>query len=1124
METTFLLGPAGSGKTFRIISEVAEELRKSPEGAPLLLLAPKQSTYQLERQILATGEVKGYTRLQVLSFERLALYIFEQAGLPQPDLLSEPTRQMVLTAVLKNHHSQLQFFSQCWNQPGFVELLSHELRALQVSNQSPASLRALAENYKPGSRLSHKLADLAHILELYSEWTAKNQVSDAHDLLPLAASVLKTAFSAPLFARVWMDGFGELSQCELQFLIAVLQRSKQHVLAFCLDTAPTTTSPWLSPWLVAQSSYLRCLESIKVATNTAPDVQWLSAANPKNRFAHAPALQILERAIALNEVPTTPVSPQPNQAISLVQCQTREEEARVAARAILNHVKTGGEYRDCAVLVRNLEPYHSVITRVFTEYGIPFFLDRRKPIRHHPLVRLTETALELAAYGWTHARWFACLKTNLTRPGYSLDTLETLALRFAWQETHWKKGFEIPELESADKVRARQMELLKHFHGLLGENPDGNELATAFETLWSFLEVQQQLADVSDEKLQKINETVWNELESWIKSVRLAFRQQKLSLAEWVGLLQAGLSGLSVGIIPPTLDEVLVGAVDRSRNPDLSLVCVLGLNEGVFPASPPNTRLITETEALEINRHLGGFQKSRMEFSSHERFFFYIAVTRSREKVVVTWAQQDDSQSHLNPSQFQYPLKRLNPVESFAEFLSHQDLHAVEPIRRIVQNGSQEDLQKLNLLLKSTSFHGVSTLLNSRDETSTTIGPELAANLYGSVIKSSISKLELFSACHFQFFVDAGLKGREREKLEFDARNKGTYQHLILSAFHDLLGKLDLKWNTVTDQEILRLLGDLFKHYDQHFKQGLVRQTAFSRLEHKAARDRLTAFIQFLAEWTRRSNYQPLIVETGFGLSGKNDCENNAISLDDGRMIDITRKDLKIPPWHLDLGDGKALDLRGVIDSLGGWIDEAGKLHVVILDFKSSAKKFEEKKFINALQVQLPSYLAAVMAIPEFSERAGAKTACPAGMFYGNLRGESVSGKNRELMEQKQSERFILTGRFNNDLETSLEPSSENAGTAFKSSKNHSLNTEGFNRLLGETKDLLVSAGREILSGSVKINPYREGKVTACQYCKYLTVCRIDDLSHEFRALKKLPEKEKITSPKVSRKKEAKAL
>ena len=59
MQLRFLLGPAGSGKTFRCLAEIREALLESPEGSPLLLLVPKQATFQVERQLLADDRLAG---------------------------------------------------------------------------------------------------------------------------------------------------------------------------------------------------------------------------------------------------------------------------------------------------------------------------------------------------------------------------------------------------------------------------------------------------------------------------------------------------------------------------------------------------------------------------------------------------------------------------------------------------------------------------------------------------------------------------------------------------------------------------------------------------------------------------------------------------------------------------------------------------------------------------------------------------------------------------------------------------------------------------------------------------------------------------------------------------------
>ena len=103
MPASFLLGPAGSGKTFRCLAEIRAALAGAPEGQPLVLLAPKQATFQLERQLLAGPGLAGYTRLQILSFERLAQFILDALGVAPPEFLGEEGGAMVLRALLMRH-------------------------------------------------------------------------------------------------------------------------------------------------------------------------------------------------------------------------------------------------------------------------------------------------------------------------------------------------------------------------------------------------------------------------------------------------------------------------------------------------------------------------------------------------------------------------------------------------------------------------------------------------------------------------------------------------------------------------------------------------------------------------------------------------------------------------------------------------------------------------------------------------------------------------------------------------------------------------------------------------------------------------------------------------------------
>src|SRR5262245_59960447 len=103
-------GPAGSGKTFRCLEEIREARDTEPDGLPLLLISPKQNTYLLERQLLSGSSLAGYTRLHILSFERLAHLIFQWLGQPMPEMLVEQGRLMVLRAIIARKQNALKLF------------------------------------------------------------------------------------------------------------------------------------------------------------------------------------------------------------------------------------------------------------------------------------------------------------------------------------------------------------------------------------------------------------------------------------------------------------------------------------------------------------------------------------------------------------------------------------------------------------------------------------------------------------------------------------------------------------------------------------------------------------------------------------------------------------------------------------------------------------------------------------------------------------------------------------------------------------------------------------------------------------------------------------------------------
>ncbi len=197
MQARFLLGPAGSGKTYRCLAEIRDALRDSPEGPPLILLAPKQATFQLERQLLANPSLPGYTRLQILSFERLARFVLDSLRVAPPQILAEEGRVMVLRALLMRHQGELKLFRKSARRPGFARQLSELLRELQQHRLMPAKVRSLSQQQNLSAELHDKLHDLALMLDAYARWLAEHELQDANRLLDAATISLKSKVQSP---------------------------------------------------------------------------------------------------------------------------------------------------------------------------------------------------------------------------------------------------------------------------------------------------------------------------------------------------------------------------------------------------------------------------------------------------------------------------------------------------------------------------------------------------------------------------------------------------------------------------------------------------------------------------------------------------------------------------------------------------------------------------------------------------------------------------------------------------------------------------------------------------------------------------------------------------------------
>lgn len=1159
MQIRFVVGPAGSGKTHRCLEEIRRRLQDPTDATELILLAPRQSTFQLERQILQEGGISGYTRLQILSFERLAHAAFEWCGLPRPPLLEEEGRVMVLRGLLARHRQDLQLFRASARLTGFARQLSLVLRELQRAQMDPAALRALATKVEPGGGLRRKLEDLAVMAELYAHWLASHQLQDADSLLDAAAKAVRArAALDPQAARppaggrfLWVDGFAEFSLQEVDFLAALAPLFQQVTLTFCLEDQVAEKVSWLSSWSLALDNYRRCQQALSAAPGASLCRLVLPREPARNRFGLSPVLRHLEEFWAAPKPwadarPDARETAQPvaaaggaalAQSLRVVTCANPEAEVVEAAREILRFVRKGGRYRETAVLMRDLERYQGAIRRIFARYEIPCFLDRREAVAHHPLAELTRSALRTVACEWQNEDWLAALKTGLLPVSREeIDRLENEVLARGWRGKAWLKPIVVAgDSALTDWVEPLRRRLVKPFQRLeldlaaAANRPSGVQLAAALRQFWLELGVEETLADWSQRQAMPpgaglpaaVHSTVWEQMNQWVDNLALAFSAESLPLRDWLPIVEAGLATLTVGVIPPALDQVLVGTLDRLRNPDIRLGILLGLNEGVFPAAPAAPALLTESDRQEIGRWHAGLGGTLRHHHARERYLAYIACTRPRERLVLTSAQADSEGSPLNPSAVLSHLRRLFPdlevegggrIEGWGTVEHVGEL--VVPLLRLSRctpgDAAAPDPAsppRATTLEPASAWRALAALpsvaerlrpLERLHETGAEshLSPGLAERLYGPVLRTSVSRMEQFAACPFKFFVHSGLRAEERLRFELDIREKGSFLHDLLALFHNQLRAENRRWRDLTPAEARARIATLAEGLFQTYREGLLQLDGETQFAARLLAESLQDFIEVLVAWMRgQYQFDPVAVELPFGQRDE------------------------APPWRLELENGRCLELYGRIDRVDLARKPDGRnAYCVVVDYKSGQKKLDPVLLEQGLQLQLLAYLGVLRHWPNPQAAFGVEKLVPAGVFYVNLRGQYPARNNRlkSLADPGQARRqaYRHTGRFDLQILRLLDARADaTSGDQFnyrltKAGKVHGgcrepMEPAAFAGLLNAVEDHLRNMGQKILAGTAEVAPFRKGALTACKYCQYQGICRIDPWTHPFRVLRR---------------------
>lgn len=1122
MSLRFIYGRAGSGKTRYCLNEIKARITGGVKH-PLVLLVPEQFTFQAERDLITVLETGGILNTEVLSFRRMAFRIFNDVGGITYPHIHSAGKSMIMYRILDKMRDSFKVFSKSADRQGFVKTLSTLITEFKRYNITPEALENASKSFQEDNPLKDKLMELNFFYAAFKK-TIAERYRDSDDDLTLASEKLN---STTLYdsAEIWVDGFAGFTPQEYTVIAKLLQKAERVNISLCTDSLEGEgNSDGTGVFSVVHRTY-RKFKKIAKETDVKVEASVFLDEQPLFRFKVSPELAHLERNI--NAYPYKTYR-EKTRDISLFSSVNIFSEIEAAARDIVRLCRDRGmRYRDIAVMVRNLAAYERPIEVIFAEYGIPCFIDRKIDVTNHPLVRLIMSMLDIFNENWSYEAVFRYLKTGLTGVDRSsMDRLENYVLACGIRGSRWTSeqdwnmspglipgedlSFQDTALKEINKVRYYISGPLLEFRKKTRGRKKASEICGALYDFLLTIGVPGRIESCIDQfrksgKLSLANEysQVWNILMEVFDQTVEVMGDETFGIKRFSNILGIGLCEYKLGLIPASLDQVLVGSVERSKSHEVKALYILGANDGVFPSAAVEEGILSDLDRAVLNRagiELAGDARTK---AFDEQYLVYRALTTPGSCLRLSWPIADHEGRTMRPSMIISRLRKLFPaiteasnilkpesdkdemelvtgkIPAFKHMVSalrqKADGKDIRPLWREVYRwfAAQGDWQaKCQSACFALQYKNIAHPV-SRDK---------IAPLYGDPAYSSVSRLEKYTACPFAYYVQYGLGARERKIYRLSPPDVGTFMHAVIEKFSRQVAEQNISWREFDREwcveKVSGIVDEMLEKMQGAGLSGSKRYTALAlRLKRVISRA-----VWLIAGHIRRGGFNPIGYEIDFG------------------------NDEKFPPITIELESGEKIYLTGRIDRVDALKTEEGT-YLRIIDYKSGSKAFKLSDVFYGLQVQLVTYLD---AIRESSEMDISPPVLPGGVLYFRIDDPMVKGNGKiseeeieqAIMKQLKMKGLLLADvKLIREMDNAIEgasliiPARINKGDVLGKSSAASL--EQFKMLRIYVKKLLKGLCEEIMKGNVSIKPYKKKGITSCKYCGFSAVCQFDAAREE---------------------------
>lgn len=1133
MSLEFIAGSSGAGKSYQIYREIIRESMEEPE-RQFLVIVPEQFTMQTQKEMVQMHPRKGMMNLDVLSFNRLAWRVFEKVGGNALPVLDDLGKSLITQRVIGTEQKKLRILGRTLSRQGAAEEMKSLISELLQYRVEESDLDRWIEESaeKQQNRLAMKLEDIRTVYHGFRSFL-ENHYLTMEEIPGVLCRVIGDS-DLVKGSRIVLDGFTGFTPVQLEVVGELLRLADRVTVVLTVDTPENLYGSRNIHRLFHMSceTYRKvCALAEETRTEIRP-VRWVDPGE-NSRFSDSPELLFLERNLFRYGRDSYHGDGKKEHQIYITEAADPRQEMRATAGQICRLVREKGyHYRDFAVVTGDLDTYGREAVRIFRSAQIPCFLDQKKKVMSNQMVEFIRSAVDMVRDNYSYDSVFRYLHSGLSLLSEEeIQNLEDYCLALG---IHGRKKFEEAWTRTSrnmkpdmllfyNELREKFVQETQALHEGFHERNSTVRRKTGL--LYEFLvrqDVQNRMRKRADSFREKGDESSAKEYERIFEQVMGLFDRlvevlgdEKMKLSDYQEILDAGFQEMSIGMIPPGEDQVLVGDIERTRLKKIRVMFFVGINEGIVPKPVPQGGILSEPDREKLSDNKAELSPTSREQMYRQRFYLYLAMTKPSDALYLSWSRTGSGGESLLPSYLIGTIRRMFPDIPAAV---QEDLEKRDPALRMeTKEGQLEyllgELQEMPEKFPSgASVELLRRMLQSPEgrvraesflNAVRTRNPEkglgrvLAEKLYGKELKNSVTRLEEMASCEFRHFLDYGLRLKERDEYVFTPADFGTVMHDSLQFFSERLDRQGLDWSTLPDDVRDRMADESLTHVTEGYNNRILYSTKRNEYMMTRLRDILRRTVWALQQQVKKGKFRPSYFEFDFG--------------DDLSAV------------HFRLDGGASMRLIGRIDRLDVCETENAR-YVKVIDYKTGSTKLDLEDVYYGLQLQLAVYMNAALEADQRKHPAGRTE--PAGIFYYHIedpvideekartepeRLEEVLKKLRPqgLCRSEMDVLKLLDQTLAGGLSSDVIPVSVNKdGSLSKTSQTESL--ENFERIRDYTNRKVKDLGNRIVQGHIKADPYAREDRNACSFCPYGGICWFDRRipGFEFRRLPKLKRQE----------------